>query len=38
MFTFGVIAIEVWSTQLPVWAFVLAIVIRASGCLARGVF
>jgi hypothetical protein len=30
MFTFGVIVIEVWSTQLPVWAFVLALAICAS--------
>lgn len=29
MFTFGVIAIEVWDTQFPVWAFVLALLIRA---------
>jgi len=27
MFVFGVIVIEVWETQLPVWAFVLALVI-----------
>ena len=27
MFTFGVIAIEVWHTQFPVWAFVLALLI-----------
>ena len=25
MFTFGVVSIEVWPTQMPVWAFVLAI-------------
>jgi hypothetical protein len=35
MFVFGVISIEVWPTQLPVWAFVLALVIgewwRSSG-------
>jgi hypothetical protein len=30
MFTFGVISIEVWSTQFPVWAFVLALVVCAS--------
>jgi OPT oligopeptide transporter protein len=29
MFVFGVIAIEVWSTQFPVWAFVLALIICA---------
>ncbi|THG98061.1 hypothetical protein EW145_g7488 [Phellinidium pouzarii] len=27
MFAFGVIAIEVWKTQMPVWAFCLALVI-----------
>ncbi|KAF8510486.1 OPT oligopeptide transporter [Gautieria morchelliformis] len=27
MFTFGVVAIEVWPTQMPVWAFVLALLI-----------
>jgi hypothetical protein len=27
MFVFGVVAIEVWDTQLPVWAFILALVI-----------
>ncbi|KAN0129006.1 oligopeptide transporter [Lactarius tabidus] len=27
MFVFGVIAIEVWNTQFPVWAFVLALII-----------
>ena len=27
MFVFGVVAIEVWPTQMPVWAFVLALVI-----------
>ena len=27
MFVFGVISIEVWPTQFPVWAFVLALVI-----------
>lgn len=27
MFVCGVIAIEVWPTQMPVWAFVLALVI-----------
>ena len=30
LFTFGVVTIEVWSTQLPVWAFVLALIICAS--------
>jgi hypothetical protein len=29
MFVFGVIAIEVWNTQFPVWAFVLALIICA---------
>ncbi|KAH9955686.1 small oligopeptide transporter [Russula dissimulans] len=27
MFTFGIVAIEVWDTQFPVWAFVLALII-----------
>lgn len=27
MFVFGVISIEVWHTQMPVWAFVLALII-----------
>ena len=27
MFVFGVISIEVWPTQLPVWAFALALII-----------
>ncbi|KAI9457240.1 OPT oligopeptide transporter [Lactarius psammicola] len=27
MFVFGVVAIEVWETQFPVWAFVLALII-----------
>jgi hypothetical protein len=30
MFVFGVVVIEVWDTQLPVWAFVLALTI--GGC------
>ncbi|KAF8256505.1 OPT oligopeptide transporter [Lactarius quietus] len=30
MFVFGVVAIEVWNTQFPVWAFVLALLICAS--------
>lgn len=29
MFVFGIIAIEVWDTQFPVWAFVLALLICA---------
>lgn len=29
MFAFGVVAIEVWDTQFPVWAFVLALMICA---------
>jgi hypothetical protein len=29
MFVFGVVAIEVWDTQFPVWAFVLALMICA---------
>ena len=27
MFVFGVVSIEVWKTQMPVWAFVLALII-----------
>ena len=27
MFVFGVISIEVWNTQMPVWALVLALVV-----------
>ena len=27
MFIFGIISIEVWHTQFPVWAFVLALII-----------
>jgi len=27
MFVFGVVAIEVWPTQMPVWAFILALII-----------
>ena len=30
MFGFGVAAIEVWQAQLPVWAFILALIIGAS--------
>lgn len=26
MFVFGVVTIEVWDTQMPVWAFILALV------------
>ena len=29
MFVFGVVAIEVWKTELPVWSFVLALLICA---------
>jgi predicted membrane protein len=29
-FTFGIAAIEVWHTELPVWAFVLALIICVS--------
>ena len=29
MFVFGIISIEVWNTQFPVWAFVLALIICA---------
>lgn len=27
MFVFGVISVEVWNTEFPVWAFVLALLI-----------
>jgi hypothetical protein len=27
MFVFGVVSIEVWQTELPAWAFILALVI-----------
>lgn len=27
MFVFGIISIEVWPTQMPIWAFVLGLVI-----------
>ena len=27
MFVLGIIAIEVWATQMPVWAFILALLI-----------
>ena len=30
MFVFGVISIEVWNTQMPVWALVLALVVCTS--------
>ena len=26
MFVFGIVTIEVWHTQMPVWAFILALV------------
>ena len=26
MFVFGVVTIEVWNTEMPVWAFILALV------------
>ena len=29
MFVFGVVSIEVWETQFPVWGFVLALCIGA---------
>jgi hypothetical protein len=29
MFVFGVVVIEVWKTELPVWGFVLALIICA---------
>ena len=34
MFLFGIVVIEVWETQLPVWAFVLALLICASARLS----
>jgi hypothetical protein len=30
MFIFGVAAIEIWHTDLPIWAFILALIIGAS--------
>ena len=30
MFTFGVIVIEIWPVQLPVWALILALIIGES--------
>ena len=30
MFVFGIISIEVWATEFPVWAFVLALLICGS--------
>ena len=30
MFTLGVIGIELWHTQMPVWAFVIALLIGKS--------
>ena len=35
MFVFGVVVIEVWETDLPVWGFVLAILICALRLLVR---
>ena len=29
MFVFGVVAIEVWNTQFPVWGLVLALIVCA---------
>ena len=30
MFGFGIAVIEIWHTELPVWAFILALIIGAS--------
>ena len=30
MFIFGIVSIEVWHTQFPVWAFVLALIVGTS--------
>ena len=30
MFGFGAAAIEIWHTQLPVWAFIFALILGAS--------
>jgi OPT family oligopeptide transporter len=38
MFTFGVVVIEVWETQLPVWAFVLALMIGGRFHICRAFF
>jgi len=37
MFGFGVVVIEVWETQLPVWAFILALVISFASIVPLGV-
>ncbi len=36
MFVFSVIAIEVWNSQFPVWAFVLALLVCGSPNTALG--
>ena len=38
MFVFGVVAIEVWKSQLPVWGFVLALLICTFSYLRRDLF
>jgi hypothetical protein len=38
MFMFGVVVIEVWKTELPVWGFVLALLICAFTELGRDLF
>ena len=35
MFVFGIISIEVWPTQFPVWAFVLALIVGERPCKLR---
>ena len=34
MLVFGIVAIEVWDTELPVWAFILSLSIGAPSCCA----
>ncbi|CCM05021.1 uncharacterized protein FIBRA_07220 [Fibroporia radiculosa] len=36
MFVFGIVAIEVWRTQFPVWAFVLSLIIAFVYCVPVG--
>ncbi|KAF8257233.1 OPT oligopeptide transporter [Lactarius quietus] len=37
MFGFGVVAIEVWQTELPVWAFILALIIAFAYTIPIGI-
>ena len=38
MFMFGVVVIEVWKTELPVWGFVLVLLICTFTYLGRDLF